>query len=69
MTLQLDAFHICLLLKCPNLDTNQGISAMEDVKQVTEVCQVCMKTLRYVSAMFYLASGKCSWYKVKGPVG
>lgn len=60
MTLWLDAFHICLLLKFPNLDANQGISTMEDVKQVIEVCQVGMKTLGYVSAMFYLASKKHS---------
>jgi len=60
MTLLLDASHIRLLLEFPNLDASQGISAMEDVKQVMEVCQVCMKTLGWISAMFYLVSGKCS---------
>ena len=60
MTLHLGAFHIHLLPKFANLDANQGISAMEGVKQVIEVCQVCMKTLGYVSAMFYLAPEKCS---------
>lgn len=60
MTLQLGAFPIHLLLKFPDLDSNQDISTKAEVKQVTVVCQVCMKTLSCVAAISRLASGKCS---------
>lgn len=60
MTLQLDAFLIHLLLKFPDLDSNEDIFTKADVKQVVVVCQVCMKTLSHVSAILHLASGKCS---------
>lgn len=68
MALWFGAFHIHLLLRFPDLDATRGISAVEGVEQVIEVCRVCMKTLGCVSAVFYFASEKRSWHEVKGPL-